>query len=82
MPVLSELIAEIAPSVSTERSRFTIASVAARAVVPIDRKDVTTAGKPVGIAEMANATPSRNSVIQPTSRAQAEPGTRSEGHRQ
>ena len=41
MPVLSELIAEVEPSVSTERSRLTMAPAAASVVVPArqDRRD-------------------------------------------
>ena len=56
MPVLSELMAVVEPSVSTERRRLTIAPAAASRVVPIDRIAVTTAGRPVGIAETAKAT--------------------------
>jgi hypothetical protein len=47
VPVLSELIAEVEPKVSTERSRFTIAPVAASFWVPMAIA-VTTAGRPVG----------------------------------
>ena len=60
VPVLSELMADVEPRVSTERSRFTMAPFAARAVVPIDRMAVTTAGSPVGIAETENAMAVRN----------------------
>ena len=55
MPVLSEQIAEVEPSVSVERRRFTIAFARASICVPSERIVVTTAGRPVGIAEMANA---------------------------
>ena len=55
VPVLSELIADVDPSVSAERSRFTIAFASASIRVPSERMAVTTAGSPVGIAEMANA---------------------------
>ena len=55
MPVLSELIADVEPSVSVERRRFTIAFARASICVPSDRIVVTTAGSPVGIAEIANA---------------------------
>ena len=55
MPVLSEQIAEVEPSVSVERRRFTIAFARASICVPSERMVVTTAGRPVGIAEMANA---------------------------
>ena len=56
MPVLSEQIADVAPSVSVERSRLTIALASASSRVPRDRIVVTTAGRPVGIAAIANAT--------------------------
>ena len=61
MPVLSEQIAEVEPSVSTERSRLTIAPFAARACVPSESIVVTTAGRPVGIAAIARAMPITNS---------------------
>ena len=61
MPVLSELSAEVEPSVSTERSRFMIAPAAARVCEPFDRIAVTTAGRAVGIAATANATALRKS---------------------
>ncbi len=56
MPVLSEQIADVAPSVSVERSRLTIALASASRRVPRERIVVTTAGRPVGIAAIANAT--------------------------
>ncbi len=62
MPVLSELMAEVEPSVSTERSRLTIAPAEASWVVPPDRIAVTTAGRPVGMAETENAMAVRNST--------------------
>ena len=55
MPVLSELIADVDPSVSVDRRRFTIAFAPASVCVPMDRIVVTTAGRPVGIAAIANA---------------------------
>ena len=55
VPVLSELMADVAPSVSTERRRLTIAPDLASSVVPIDRSVVTTAGRPVGMAATENA---------------------------
>ena len=55
VPVLSELIADVEPSVSVERSRFMIAFALASCCVPYERIVVTTAGRPVGIAEIANA---------------------------
>ena len=63
VPVLSELIAEVEPSVSVERSRFTIAFARARICVPSERIVVTTAGRPVGIAEMANAIAAVKTVL-------------------
>ena len=60
MPVLSEQIAEVEPSVSTDRSRFTIAPFAASACVPSESMVVTTAGRPVGIAAIARAMPITN----------------------
>jgi len=62
VPVLSELIAEVEPNVSTDRNRLTIAPAEARVCVPIDSTAVTTAGSPVGMAETANATAVRNRV--------------------
>ena len=56
MPVLSEQIADVAPRVSVERSRLTIALASASRRVPRERIVVTTAGSPVGIAAIANAT--------------------------
>ena len=58
---MSEQIADVAPSVSTERSRFTIAPFAASAWVPSESIVVTTAGRPVGMAAMARLMPIRNS---------------------
>ena len=55
MPVLSELIADVEPSVSVERRRFMIAFAFASCCVPYDRIVVITAGRPVGIAAIANA---------------------------
>ena len=52
---MSELIADVAPSVSVERSRFTIAFAFASSCVPMDRIVVTTAGRPVGMAAIAKA---------------------------
>ena len=63
VPVLSELIADVEPSVSVERSRFMIAFASASFCVPIERIAVTTAGRPVGMAAMANAIAARNTVL-------------------
>ena len=46
MPVLSEQIADVEPSVSTDCSRLTIAPLAASACVPSESIVVTTAGQP------------------------------------
>src|SRR6478735_5389388 len=59
VPVLSEQIADVEPSVSVERRRFMIALAFASVVVPIVRIAVTTAGRPVGIAAMAKAIAAR-----------------------
>ena len=53
VPVLSEQIADVEPSVSTDRRRLTIAPFAASACVPSESIVVTTAGSPVGIAAIA-----------------------------
>ena len=63
MPVLSELIADVAPSVSVERSRFMIAFAFASVCVPIERMAVTTAGSPVGMAAIANAIAARKTSL-------------------
>ena len=62
VPVLSEQITEVEPSVSTAGRRLTIALRRAISRVPIDSRAVTTAGSPVGIAATASATPVMNSV--------------------
>ena len=62
VPVLSEQIADVEPSVSTAGSRFTIACRRAISRVPMESRAVTTAGRPVGIAATASATPVMNSV--------------------
>ena len=62
MPVLSEQMAETEPSVSTEGSRLTMAPWAASARVPIEYMVVTTAGRPVGMAEIARAMPAMKIV--------------------
>ncbi len=72
VPVLSEQIAEVEPSVSTAGSRFTIALRWAISRVPSDSSVVTTAGRPVGIAATASATPVMNSVSNGSPREQAE----------
>ena len=72
MPVLSEQIADVEPSVSTDRSRLTIAPLAASACVPSDSRVVTTAGRPVGIAAIARLIPIRNSSSKSSPRIEAE----------
>jgi hypothetical protein len=69
VPVLSELIADVDPSVSVDRSRFTIAFDLASSCVPSDRMVVTTAGRPVGIADTANATAAVNTTANSLPRA-------------
>ncbi len=69
VPVLSEQIADVEPSVSTAGSRFTIALRFAISRVPIDSSAVTTAGSPVGIAATASATPVTNRVSKDSPRA-------------
>src|ERR1700758_186660 len=62
-PGFSELIADVEPSVSVERSRFMIAFAFASVCVPIERIAVTTAGRPVGIAAMAKAMAARKTSL-------------------
>ena len=64
VPVLSEQIADTEPSVSTDGSRLTMALCSASTRVPIEYSVVTTAGRPVGMAEIASATPARKSVVE------------------
>ncbi len=73
VPVLSEQIAEVEPSVSVELRSFTTALCAARSRVPIDSSVVTTVGRPVGIAPIATVTASRNRSSR--GRPRAEPAT-------
>ena len=72
VPVLSEQIADVAPSVSTDRRRLTIAPLAASACVPSDSMVVTTAGRPVGMAAIARLIPIRNSSSKSSPRSEAE----------
>ena len=62
-------MADVEPSVSTDRRRFTIAPCSASWRVPIDSSIVTTAGNPVGIAAMARVMPVRNSESKSSPRA-------------
>ena len=56
VPVLSEQITEVQPSVSTDGSERTMAFFLAIRRVPRARHVVITAGKPSGIAATAKAT--------------------------
>lgn len=56
VPVLSEQITEVQPSVSTEGRLRTIAFFLAIRLVPSARHVVMTAGSPSGMAATANAT--------------------------
>ena len=64
MPVLSELIAEVNPSVSTEGRSFTIALRLARSTPPSDKMVCVTVGSASGIAAMASETALTNSASQ------------------
>jgi len=62
VPVLSELIAEVNPRVSTEVSSFTIAFRLANWTPPTDRIHCVTVGSASGIAAIASATALTNST--------------------
>ena len=64
VPVLSELIAEVNPSVSTEGRSFTMALRLARSTPPIDRIVCDTVGSASGMAAMASVTALTNSASQ------------------
>ena len=55
VPVLSELIAEVEPSVSTESRLFTTAPCAAKSREPLDRITCSTMGMAIGTAANASA---------------------------
>jgi len=55
VPVLSEHITVVQPSVSTDGSLLTIALLAAIFLVPNAKQVVITAGRPSGIAATASA---------------------------
>ena len=76
VPVLSEQIADVEPSVSTAGSRLTMALRRAISRVPIESSAVTTAGRPVGIAATARATPVMNRVSNDSPRARPSSTTR------
>lgn len=63
VPVLSELIAEVEPGVSTAGSTFMIAFFLAMFIEPTDRIVVTTAGSASGIDPTARATPMPKSTV-------------------
>ena len=69
MPVLSVLIALVAPSVSTSVRFFTTALASASCLAPIDSRPDTNAGRPVGIAEIAIAVPSSSTSLNVSPRA-------------
>jgi alkanesulfonate monooxygenase SsuD/methylene tetrahydromethanopterin reductase-like flavin-dependent oxidoreductase (luciferase family) len=60
VPVLSELMAEVNPSVSTDGRSFTIALRLARSTPPIDRMVWVTVGSASGMAAMASDTAATN----------------------
>jgi hypothetical protein len=66
---LSELIAEVKPSVWVEVSRFMIAPALASCCVPPARMVVTTVGSPTGIAAMAKATAASKTAMNVSPRA-------------
>ena len=68
MPVLSELIAEVKPSVSTDGRSFTIALRLARSTLPSDRIIWVTVGSASGMAAIARATALTNSTSQASPR--------------
>ena len=63
MPVLSELIADVNPSVSTEGSSFTIAFRPASSTLPRERTTWTTVGSASGMADIASATALMNNAL-------------------
>ena len=73
VPVLSELIAEVDPSVSVDCIRFMIAPTLASSWVPFARMVVTTAGRFSGMAPTANATAAVNTTVNESPRARLSP---------
>ena len=69
VPVLSELIAEVNPSVSTEGRSFTMALRLARSTPPSDRIICVTVGSASGMAAIASETALTNSASQAWPRA-------------
>ena len=64
MPVLSELIADVEPSVSTEARSFSTAPCSARSPAPSDRITCSTVGIASGIAAIASATALVNTTVE------------------
>jgi hypothetical protein len=64
VPVLSELIAEVKPSVSTDGRSFTMALRLARPMLPSDRITCVTVGSASGMAAMASETALTNNISQ------------------
>ena len=69
VPVLSELMAEVKPSVSTDGRSFTIALRLARSTPPMDRMVWVTVGSASGMAAMASETAATNRSSQAWPRA-------------
>src|ERR1700756_5603746 len=78
VPVLSELIAEVNPSVSTEGRSFTMALRLARSTAPTDKIHCDTVGSASGMAAMASETALMNSASQ----AAAPPRRKHHDHRE
>src|SRR4051794_30185924 len=68
VPVLSELMAEVKPSVSTDGRSFTMAFRCARSRLPRDRITCVTVGSASGIAAIASETALTKSASHPTPR--------------
>ena len=62
VPVLSELIAEVKPSVSTDGRSLTMAFCLASSTLPSDSTTWTTIGSASGIAAIASATAVLNNI--------------------
>jgi len=75
VPVLSVQIWDVLPSVSTDASRLTSAPRFASREAPIARVNVTTAGRPSGIAATANDTALTNSAPNSCPRSSPSPDT-------
>ena len=64
VPVLSELIADVEPSLSTDARSFSTAPCLARAPAPIDITTCSTVGIASGIAAIASATAVVNTTFE------------------